>query len=85
MPQKTQKKRTKEAVASSPPSRPSLHQRTRLLLIHRPRTVTLDEISAATDVSVAWLDSIVADRTKEPSVNSIQRLYEYLSGQELSY
>lgn len=63
----------------------SLLDCTRELLIDRPRKVTIAEIAEKIDVSPSWLDSLIAGRIKEPSVNSIQRLYEFLKNDSLKY
>lgn len=41
------------------------------------------KIAAETGLSVYWITSLRYDTTKEPSVNKIVMLYEYLSGKKL--
>lgn len=66
--------------------RKTLLDRTIELLRHRDRTVTYEKIREATGCSDAFLSTLVsADPPKNPSVDSIQRLYEFLSGKELQY
>jgi transcriptional regulator with XRE-family HTH domain len=65
--------------------RKSLLDCTRQLLIDRPRKITITEIAEKIDVSASWLDALIAGRINEPSVNSIQRLYEFLKNDSLKY
>lgn len=55
------------------------------LLIERPRKLTLVQIAEKIEVSVSWLDALIAGRIQEPSVNSIQRLYEFLKQDSLKF
>lgn len=57
----------------------SLHQETIRLM--KERSQTLIEISQATGIPFYWLRKI--EEFEDPSVNRIQRLYEYLSGRQL--
>lgn len=41
------------------------------------------KIHKATDLPFYWLKDMKAGKTKNPSVNRIQHLYEYLSNQSL--
>ena len=66
--------------------RESLLDKTIRLLKHRDRTLTYEKISRETGCSVAFLSNLVSDNPpRHPSVESIQRLYEFLAGRELHY
>lgn len=63
---------------------PSLYEVTRELLINRHRKITLQKIEAdLPGHSIKWLSELSNGRMKDPSVNKIQALYEYLSGKPL--
>jgi len=66
-------------------TRKTLVETTHELLVNRPRPVTFRSISESIDVSISWLESFSASRVVEPGCNSIQKLYEFLSGQKLNY
>jgi hypothetical protein len=67
-------------------SRKTLLDTTILLLKHRDRTITYRMISEATGSSEAFLSSLVSSSPPtHPSVDSIQRLYEFLTGKPLQY
>ena len=65
--------------------RMSLCEHTRQLLINRPRPITLAMIAVQVECSESALNALISGKTCEPSVNLIQRLYELLTGQELTY
>lgn len=44
---------------------------------------THEEIFLATGLPMQWLSSLVRGQTPDPSVNRVQKLYEFLSGKEL--
>lgn len=44
---------------------------------------TLPEIYAETGLSFYWLRKFKSREFKDPSVNRVQQLYEYLTGQQL--
>ena len=46
--------------------------------------LSLREISDRADLPYDWLTAIKYDRIKNPSVNRIQQLYEFLTGNNLS-
>lgn len=79
----------KQKILVKPPceeSRKTLLDTTILLLRHRDRTITYRAISEATGSSEAFLSSLVsANPPSHPSVDSIQRLYEFLTGNPLQY
>lgn len=56
---------------------------TRNLLKNRPRCLTLPMIAEATDLSVGWLNAFSAGSYAEPSVVRVQKLFEFLSGEQL--
>lgn len=51
---------------------------TRELLIERPRTLTYEEISKDTGLSVAWLRDFASGRRQNPGICTVQALYSYL-------
>lgn len=55
----------------------SLLAHTRQLLRSSPRTYL--EIYLATGLSPNWLSLVANDKITDPSVNSVQKLYEFLS------
>ena len=67
-------------MATDPPQG-SLHRRTRDLLKESPKTLPV--IYKETNLSFYWLKKFSANEIKDPSVNRVQRLYEYLMGEEL--
>jgi hypothetical protein len=69
-------------------NRSRLHQATFELLWKRikaslGKTQALDQIAAETGLSYAWLDHLARDLGGSPSVDRIERLYEFLSGEQL--
>lgn len=61
----------------------NLCEHTKELLINRPRPTTLTIISDATGISVSWLNQFAAGKIENPSVNTIQALFEFLTGKAL--
>ncbi len=59
----------------------SLMSKTRELL--RNRDMSLPDIANATDVPFYWLRKFNYGEIKSPSVNRVQKLYEYLVGRKL--
>lgn len=47
------------------------------------KTQALDQLSAETGLSYAWLDHLARDLGGSPSVDRIERLYEFLTGEQL--
>lgn len=62
---------------------PSLLEETLKLLSNRSSVLTLPAISAETKIPLAWLKLFAANGIKDPSVNRVQALYEYLTGRKL--
>lgn len=60
----------------------SLHRRTLELL--KESGIPLPVIYKETDLPYYWLKKFRSQEIKEPSVNRVQRLYEYLTGRELA-
>jgi hypothetical protein len=60
----------------------TLYEQTLELLI--ASELTLLDISMQADLPYDWLVSIRYDRVKNPSVNRVQKLYEFLSGKPLT-
>jgi transcriptional regulator with XRE-family HTH domain len=65
--------------------RPTLAEKTRELLQNRRRTLTIAEISYRLGVSENWVSLFATGKISDPSVNTIQDLYELLTGQHLEY
>ena len=59
----------------------TLYERTMQLL--EASELSLREIAEKSGVPYDWLTAIKYDRIKNPSVNRIQALYEFLSGNSL--
>ena len=49
----------------------------------KERRVTLIDIMTGTGLNYYWLRKFASHEIKDPSVNSVQRLYEYLTGKRL--
>jgi len=63
--------------------RGSLLERTRQALASRDRVQTYEKISADTGLSRSWLSLMARGEIRHPSVEMVQTLYEYLTGEEL--
>lgn len=62
----------------------NLYEKTKYLLRNRPAMVTFSDIEKATGIGEPWLRMLnKKDCTKDPSVNKVQKLYEYLSKKKL--
>lgn len=62
----------------------SLRDNTYKLLKNRNIQITLEKISNDTSLSVSWLEMFSRNGgIKDPSVNKVQTLYEYLTGSKL--
>lgn len=59
----------------------SLYKRTLTLLKNDPRPVT--QIAKESGLPYEWLFALKRERFKNPSVNRIQKLYEFLSGKKI--
>ena len=59
----------------------SLHETTRQLLQESPQTTY--DVAVGTKLSYSWLVAFASDRMAHPSVNRVQKLYEYLTGKPL--
>lgn len=53
------------------------------LRLLRERSESLPEIHSATGLPFYWLRKFAGNEIRDPSVNRVQALYEYLSGREL--
>lgn len=60
----------------------TLYEQTLELLINSD--MTIQDIATQADLPYDWLVSIRYDRVKNPSVNRVQKLYEFLSGKPLT-
>jgi transcriptional regulator with XRE-family HTH domain len=58
-----------------------LMKRTRKLLAEHDKTYP--EIAAETGISIYWLLKFGSGNVRNPSVNRVEHLYEYLSGERL--
>ena len=63
------------------PSRLRAHVRNRL--INRPRPITLAQIAKDCDLTVGWLESLLADKSPDCSVAKCEMLYRYFEGKDL--
>jgi hypothetical protein len=61
-----------------------LYSHTRDLLINRPASISLKQVSDDTGIQVRNLQYIVRGKSKSPNVNTVERLYVYLSGKPLN-
>jgi hypothetical protein len=62
----------------------SLMARTQDLLVNRPRTLTFVQIQAdCPALGIRWLQAFANGKIAEPSVNKVEMLYEYLSGEKI--
>lgn len=52
---------------------------THKLLVERPRSLTYDEISKHTGISVPWLRDFAGGRRENPGICTVQALYEFLT------
>lgn len=59
----------------------SLRERTLELL--KDRSESLKVISDKTGLTEPWLEAFLYQKPKNPSVTSVQKLYEYLTGKAL--
>ena len=61
-------------------------QKTQDLLVKRSRTLTLEKIHEdCPALNVRWLSDFANKRIEEPSVNKIQMLFEYLTGEPIVF
>ncbi len=60
----------------------TLHEKTLKLL--KKSDLSSQQISDGAKVPYDWLIGVKYDRIKNPSVNRIQQLYEFLAGNKLS-
>mgnify|MGYP001603848455 CR=1 FL=1 len=63
----------------------SLHDKTLDLLQNRSVQLTLKQISEDTGITENWLSRYNQDQVKNPSVNLVQTLYEYLTNSKLKF
>lgn len=61
-----------------------LHRATLYLLHNRPRLLTYAIIGKETGLGAHWVRKFAQDKNPNPGVNSVERLYIYLSGKELN-
>lgn len=55
-------------------------------LRERPRSLKLEDVAEGADCTVSFLSSLLSpDPPKRPGVNAVQRLYEFLTNNELQY
>lgn len=67
------------------PKPSKLYIRVRHLIINRPRSVSLADISQRCEVTRSWLNNIVADTNASANASHLERVYEFLSGRELEF
>jgi hypothetical protein len=63
------------------PGKGSLHRKTLELL--KQSRIPLPEIYKETHLPYYWLKKFSSGEIKDPSVNRVQRLYEFLAGRKL--
>jgi hypothetical protein len=61
----------------------SLRDRTRRLLIERPRHLTYQIIAAETALKPAWLEAFAQDKIPDPGVGKVEKLFDFLNGKSL--
>lgn len=54
------------------------------MLSDRPRDVSYKDISDKLNLPEPWIKAVATGQIKDPSVNRIEMLYEYLSGTPLN-
>lgn len=74
-------RKTKAAYRKQRKKEITLHQKTLHLFDNRPVHVSLEKIHTHTGVPITWLK--VLHRIKNPSVNLIEKLYDYLATKPL--
>lgn len=57
----------------------TLYERTLELLRGRPEELTLSKICKETGLKIDWIAKFVQGKVTDPSVNKVQKLYEYLT------
>lgn len=63
---------------------PKLRDKVLELLRERPRSMTYKKIAEDTDIPEGWLKVFAGGNIDDPSVNRVETLYNYLSGQPLN-
>jgi hypothetical protein len=66
-------------------TRPTLRERTYDLLRTRSFQTSVGKICRETGLSRGFVEDFSRGRTKDPSADRVQVLYEYLSGRQLEY
>lgn len=61
----------------------NLRDKTLDLLKDRPRAKTLKVVSTDTGIGLPWLNLFLQNKIQNPSVNTVQSLYEYLTQEKL--
>jgi hypothetical protein len=67
------------------PKPSKLYTRVRHLIINRPRTITLVDLSHECEVTRSWLNGIIADHNASENASHLERVYEFLTKKELEY
>ena len=60
-----------------------LHERTLHLLHSRPTPMTIKLIADETGINIDWIRKFSSGKISDPSVNTVEHLYEFLTGREL--
>jgi hypothetical protein len=63
----------------------SLVEKTRELLVHRKRTLTIEIIAKHLGCSGNWVSMFATGKIENPGANIIQELYELLAEKPLEY
>lgn len=67
-----------------PPKLSALREHVRLRLINRPRPITLAQVAKDTGLTVAWLETLIYDKSPDCSVLKCEILYCYFEGKQLT-
>ena len=61
------------------PKKPTLAEKTLEMLTTRSRVITCEQIAKSIGCSTSWLYSFQSGEIPDPSVNTIQALYDFLN------
>ena len=64
-------------------SSPKLLTKTIEAIKNRPSCLTYNHIADECNVSIRWLDNLVAGKIKDPGVTKIEAVYEFVTGRSL--
>ena len=61
----------------------NLYEKTLKLIRNCPRNITYADIGHNTGLSIHWIEKFGQGKIKNPSVQKVQTLYEFLTGKKL--